>query len=49
MMQFDNLSNLETPISVQHSLFYDWKHHLKLFGLGGTVKPGEEEGDGFND
>ena len=29
---------------VQHILFNAWKHHFKLFGLGGTAKPGEEEG-----
>ena len=28
---------------MQHSLLYDWKHHLKPFGLGGAVKPEEEE------
>ena len=30
---------------MQHSLFHDWKHHLKLFGICGAVKQGEEEGD----
>ena len=30
---------------MQHSLFYDWKHHLKLFRLGGAVNPWEEEGE----
>ena len=24
--------------------FY-WKHHIKPFGLGGAIKPGDEEGD----
>ena len=24
--------------------FYDWMHHFKLFGLGASVEPGEEEG-----
>ena len=24
---------------------YDWKHHIKRFGLGGAFKPGEEEED----
>ena len=27
-----------------HSLFYDWKHYLKRFGLGGVVKPREDKG-----
>ena len=30
---------------MQQSLFYDWKHHIKLFILGGGIKPGEEKGD----
>ena len=29
---------------MQHNIFLDRKHHLQLFGLGGTVKPGEEKG-----
>ena len=28
-----------------HSLFNDWKSHLRLFWLGGAEKPGDEEGD----
>ena len=27
-----------------YSPYYDWPHTLKPFGLGGAVKPGEEEG-----
>ena len=30
---------------MQHSLFYDWKNHYKLFWLGVVVKPGEEDSD----
>ena len=24
---------------MQYSLFYDWKHYIKPFGLGSAVKP----------
>ena len=41
------LLDLECPKHLQNNLFYDWKHHLKMFGLGGAIKPGEEEGDRF--
>ena len=34
---------------MQHSLFYDFGHHLKPFGLGGAKKPEEEEGDMLTD
>ena len=27
---------------LQHSLFYDWNHNLKQFGLGLVIKPTEE-------
>ena len=37
---------LECNKPVHHSLLYDSKSHLKWFGLGGAVKPGEEEDDG---
>ena len=30
---------------MQHSLFYDWKPHLKKCGRGGAIKPWEEKGD----
>ena len=30
-------------------LFYDWKHHIKPFGLGGAVKPMKKKGDGQTD
>ena len=33
---------------MHHSLFYGWKHQLQPFGLGGAVKPGEEEGQQIN-
>ena len=26
-------------------LFYDLKRHPKLFGLGGAIRPGTEDGD----
>ena len=29
---------------MQHNLFYDWKHHLKPFGLGGAIKRWEDKG-----
>ena len=32
-----------------HSLFYDWKHHLKSLGLDGAKKPEEEEDDRINE
>ena len=32
---------------MQQSLFYDKKHYLEPFGLGGTVKLGKKEGDGL--
>ena len=32
---------------MQHSLSYNWKHHLKLFGLVGAIKPGKKEGHSF--
>ena len=44
LFEFDILEGLECPKPVQHSLFYDCKHNLKLFGLRGAVKPGEEKG-----
>ena len=28
---------------MQHSLFYDWKHYLLLFLLGGAIKAGDED------
>ena len=28
---------------LQHNIFYDWKHHLKPFVLGGALKPWEED------
>ena len=36
------------PKLVQHGLFHDCSHHFELFVLGGTIKPGEDEGDLFN-
>ena len=29
--------------SIEHSLLYDWKLLLKLFGFGGAIEPWEEE------
>ena len=42
---FDIIWDLKFPKPVQQRLFYDRKYHLKLFGLGGAVKPGEDKGD----
>ena len=39
------MMTFECPEPLYHSLLYDWRHHLKLFGLCGTIKPWEEEGD----
>ena len=38
----DNLWDLEG--ARKHSLFHNWKHHLKPFGLGGAVKLWEDKG-----
>ena len=41
--------DFECPTHVRHSLFYDWKHYLKQFGLGSAAKPGEDEDDRLNE
>ena len=46
---FDNLYDLEYPESIKHNPFYDWKQHIKKFGLGVAVKPGKQEDDGIVD
>ena len=33
----DALWDLDSPIKLERSLFYDWKHHLQLFGRGSAV------------
>ena len=45
MMHFDILKDLECPKPVQHSQVYDWLQFFKPFGIGGSVKPGEEKDD----
>ena len=37
------IKNLEYPISVQPSFFYDWKLNSLQFALGGPVKQWKEE------
>ena len=34
----DTLQNLESSLSLWHSLFYNWKSYLYWFGRGGAVK-----------
>ena len=34
---------------MRHSIFYDWKHHFKLLGRGGVLKPWEEKGDSLSE
>ena len=37
-IQFDALQDLESLMTCQYSLFYDWKHLSELFGHDGAVK-----------
>ena len=37
------LQDLECHKVMQHILFYDWKHYIKLSGVGGAMLSGEEE------
>ena len=34
--------DLECSKTVQHSIFYDWMHYIKLFVLGGYVNTGSK-------
>ena len=40
-MQFDALHYLGSPSNMYENLFYGWKNHHYLFGLGSNVKFGD--------